>query len=191
MDQGIAGLVGAGLGGLIGVIGTLWATRLAGKDQRRSQHEHWRRQQRRDVYSRLVSEASEAVRVGGSAQDALLDHDPSAAGLCEQFSEMIHKLDTAESLVVLEGPEELGEEASDLITDLHHWATNLAYVIAIAERRVEPPAEGLPPISELDDRRDRSHEALGSFTRSCRSLLGPDPFPVRRQRSRPSPQRLS
>ncbi|MDT7846302.1 hypothetical protein [Streptomyces justiciae] len=188
MDQGIAGLLGAALGGLVGVVGTLWATRLAGKDQGRNQQEHWRRQQRRDAYGRLVSEAAEALRLGSRAQDAFEDRDPSGAGFCEQFSEVVHRLDAAEMLVAFEGPEEAAEAAGELITEFYVWANCLEDAIAIAERRVTPPAEGPPSMSELWDHRDRSSEALSSFTRFCRPLLGPDPLPPRRQRSRPSPQ---
>lgn len=63
MDQGAAGIVGAAVGGLVGLVGTLGSARWTGRDQRRNQHEHWRRQQRRDAYAQLLTKTSEASRL--------------------------------------------------------------------------------------------------------------------------------
>ena len=171
VDQGIAGLVGAAVGGLIGVVGTLGAARLTGKDQRRNQHEHWRRQQRRDAYSQLVIQASEALRLGSSAQDAFEARDPSSTALSEQFSGVVHRLGEAESLVALEGPEEASNEAGELITELYTWANSLDVAVATRDGHVTLPSDWSVSLSELVDHRDRSHEAVATFTMHCRRLL--------------------
>lgn len=173
VDQGIAGLVGAAVGGLIGIVGMLGAARLTGKDQRRTQHEHWRRQLRRDAFSQLVSQATEALRLGDSAIDAFEARVPSSARLSEQFGEVVERLDAAGSLIALEGPEEAANEAGEVITELHSWANALDIAIAVREGRHTFPSElwSVPSLEELVEDRERSHEAVAAFTANCRSLL--------------------
>jgi gas vesicle protein len=173
VDQGIAGLAGAAIGGLIGVIGTLGAARLTGRDQRRNQHDHWRRQQQRDAYGQLVAQASEAIRAGGYSLDAYADQEPTAGDLAEQFHETVRRLDTAISLVALEGPEEAATSAMELVAKLTLWANSLLLVNGRDEGSYVPSTArvadmGLP---ELMEEKEQSHEALDSFIHLCRRLL--------------------
>lgn len=172
VDQGIAGLAGAAVGGLIGVVGTLGAARLTGRDQKQTQHEHWRRQQRRDAYSQLVSQASEAIRLGSDALDAYEGHHPSCSGLAEQFSEAVSRLNTAEILISLEGPEEAAGEAGEMVTTLCNWEGCLERAIAIREGHFAPPGpEWSVSLRELMEHRERGYEALSAFTEVCRCVL--------------------
>lgn len=172
MDQGIAGLVGAALGGVIGVAGTLGAARLTGKDQRRGQHEHWRRTERRGAYSHLLSKVSEAMRVGGQALDAYEDELPEAGALIGQFDEMVHTLDEAESLVALEGPESAEAAAMELVGAVYQLSNVLVLAHAVDEGEYTPSRHE-PPLStaSLWDAKGKAYEASDAFIRLCRRLL--------------------
>lgn len=54
MDAGLAALLGATVGGILGTGGTLGSSYLSGRLQGRSQHAQWRRQGRRDAYSNFI-----------------------------------------------------------------------------------------------------------------------------------------
>lgn len=55
MDAGLAALLGAAVGGILGAGGTLGSSYLSGRLQGRSQHAQWRRQGRRDAYSSFIA----------------------------------------------------------------------------------------------------------------------------------------
>lgn len=171
MDQGTAGLVGVLVGGLIGVVGTLGSTRLAGREQRQSQHEHWRRQQRRDAYSQLVSQTSEAIRVGSRATDAYEDDEPNASDLMEQFCELAPKLDAPMSLVALEGPARSDSAALELVGAVRVWANSLSLAIATNEGQYMRTAHMSVGIPEVLRHKESSYEALDAFTQLCRQIL--------------------
>ncbi|MGW0553772.1 hypothetical protein ACWDZ6_06150 [Streptomyces sp. NPDC002926] len=172
MDQGIAGLVGAALGGFIGVAGTLASVRLTGRDQRRNQHEHWRRQQRRDAYSQLISQASEAIRLGGNATAAYSGRERNTDDLWERFNETVRKLEEPMSLVALEGPAEAAAAATELVGALAGWAGSM--LLALEEdsgahvRTRYDPAVGL---DELIAEQGKSYEAYDAVIQLCCDLL--------------------
>ncbi|MEU8989982.1 hypothetical protein AB0C98_26725 [Streptomyces sp. NPDC048558] len=169
MDQGIAGILGAAVGGLIGVTGTVGAASRTGKDQRRTQHEHWRRQQRRDAYAQLIARTSEGLRTGQEAFDALLDEEDDYARKVSAFAEAAKALYIGESTVALEGPEEVAEAARELVGDLLHWANSMSLVILLTEN----PGAGanIPSSASIEGQALRAHEALADFTILCRKLL--------------------
>ncbi|GGY58028.1 hypothetical protein GCM10010385_03990 [Streptomyces geysiriensis] len=175
VDQGIAGLAGATLGGLIGVVGTLASARLTGRDQRRTQHEHWRRQQQqRDAYSQLVTLTTEAISKDPEATDAYIDRESSAESLSEQFSKAVRQTDKAESLVILEGPEEAANAAMELTSSLSVWANVLELSLAV-DSGTYVPMSGEPPLnaSELDpeERKEKTYQCSDDFILTCRRLL--------------------
>ncbi|MEU8835183.1 hypothetical protein [Streptomyces sp900116325] len=124
MDQGVAGLLGAAVGGAIGVIGTVSAAWLAGRGQRRSQHEQWLRQVRRDAYvhfvaclhrvGRVVQQTGEAARVEGR---------PVPDGWPEEMTQASEAL----SAVMLEGPDEIYELALEVFHLVQEWWYALQY----------------------------------------------------------------
>ncbi|MFF4054625.1 hypothetical protein ACFYZ0_02375 [Streptomyces sp. NPDC001708] len=124
MDQGVAGLLGAAVGGAIGVIGTVSAAWLAGRGQRRSQHEQWLRQVRRDSYAhfaacidrveRVVTETGNAARLQGR---------PVPDGWPEELMQASQAL----SAVMLEGPDEIYERALGVFHLAQEWWYALQY----------------------------------------------------------------
>lgn len=172
VDQAIAGLAGTVVGGLIGVLGTLGATWRAGKDQKRNQHDHWRRQQRRDAYAQMVSQSSELIRVGSAALGAYLDGERNAPTLCRNFDDAVKKIDSAVGLVALEGPEEAWSAAMELSAALYHWANGLIIALEADLGRLDPePESPVPGESDLEDSKADAYGASDDFLALCRSLL--------------------
>lgn len=164
MDQGIAGLVGALTGGLIGITGTLGAARIAGRDQRRTQHEHWRRQVRRDAYGQFITKTARALRAGEAAHEAarngLLERDHYAA-----VTAAAADVEEAYSLVQLEGPEEVGSAADEVNSQIQGWKYAVGWLLE----------EGsVPRERALQRSAEASHlgtDRLDDFTELCRNLL--------------------
>jgi hypothetical protein len=123
MDQGVAGLLGAAVGGAIGVIGTVSAAWLAGRGQRRSQHEQWLRQVRRDAYAhfvaclqrveRVVEQTGEAARVEGRP--------------VPRWPEEMTQAGEALSVVLLEGPDEIYQRALEVFRLAQEWWYAMRY----------------------------------------------------------------
>ncbi|MER7050794.1 hypothetical protein [Streptomyces sp. NPDC000351] len=172
MDPGIAGLAGTALGGLIGVVGTLGAARLTGRDQKRTQHEHWRRQQRRDAYGQLLSQASELIRMGSNALNAYTDNGPQTSDLAREFDEAVNGIDTAVSVVSLEGPPEAALAALELAGELYSWTNGMAIALAAEQGHFVPlPGEAVPSLADLMDNQTAAHEASDAFIAVCQRLL--------------------
>ncbi|WP_138430278.1 MULTISPECIES: hypothetical protein [Streptomyces] len=123
MDQGVAGLLGAAVGGAIGVIGTVSAAWLAGRGQRRSQHEQWLRQVRRDAYAHFVACLHRVERVVGETSNAALQGRPVPDGWPEEMTQAGEAL----SAVMLEGPDEIYELALEVFHLAQEWWYALRY----------------------------------------------------------------
>ncbi|WP_145503513.1 hypothetical protein [Streptomyces sp. CFMR 7] len=172
MDQAVAGLIGTALGGLIGVAGTLGAARLNGRDQRRNQHDHWRRTQRRSAYSHLLSKFSEAMRAGSKALDAYQMGHPSAAALIEQFDELVQSLDEAVSFVDLEGPESASSAARDLAGAMFNWSNGLVLAQAADDGEFTPTVHDASlDVMALLEEKSACYDASDAFIALCRGLL--------------------
>jgi gas vesicle protein len=164
MDQGIAGLIGAVVGGLIGVTGTLGAARVTGRDQRRGQHEQWRRQVRRDAYSQFISRCRGAIRAANAAHDALKDGRAGASDLVYRFNEAVSDLEEALSLVMLEGPESVAAEADSVHGHVHVWA----WALGAIESGCDDPQEKW---RRAIDSTHFSEDGLLEFTEVSRAVL--------------------
>jgi hypothetical protein len=124
MDQGVAGLLGAAVGGAIGVIGTVSAAWLAGRGQRRSQHEQWLRQVRRDAYVHFVACLHRVERVVQQTDDAArVEGRPVPDGWPEEMMQASEAL----SAVMLEGPDEIYELALGAFHLAQEWWYALQY----------------------------------------------------------------
>lgn len=102
-----AAVVGAGLG----AFGVIRAARSTGNLQRRSQHEHWRRQARADAYVRFVNATDELAPAVSALTRA---EDSAPADLPERAAEarrLMSALSKAESAVALAGPDSVAAEA--------------------------------------------------------------------------------
>jgi hypothetical protein len=130
MDQGVAGLLGAAVGGAIGVIGTISAAWLTGRGQRRSQHEQWLRQVRRDAYVRFVGCLHRVDRDVALAEAALFSEGEQAPDF---WPESVNEAGDALTAVLLEGPDEIYELALQVFHHVQAWLS------AIRNARSEPP----------------------------------------------------
>ncbi|WP_282703737.1 hypothetical protein [Streptomyces sp. CC219B] len=162
MDQGIAGLAGAAIGGLIGVVGTLGAARHTSKELRRSQHEHWRRQVRRDAYSAFLTQAQVVIDTGNRAGETM----PRVA--IEHVSAMQQEQDRLWSLrntVLLEGPPDVVRGADHVYEILADWTAALRTLAAAPE---DPPRDARSRAAWAGAEVEDALESLGV---TCRQLL--------------------
>ncbi|MFD6550063.1 hypothetical protein [Streptomyces sp. NPDC058398] len=125
MSEGIYTLAGAVVGGLVGVLGTIGAARVTGRDQRRNQHEQWRRQLRRDAYSLFLIRAGAALRAANTAHEAART---DASDVYQGFDELkaaCGQLEEAATLVTLEGPEPIADAAMNAYFRIGAWKNAL------------------------------------------------------------------
>lgn len=125
--------MGAAVGGAIGVIGTVSAAWLAGRGQRRGQHEQWLRQVRRDAYvhyvaclqrlDRVIQQTGDAARVEGRP-------------VPDRFPEEMEQTSEALSAVMLEGPDEIYERALEVFHLAQMWWNAMEF-----EHRVPSPED--------------------------------------------------
>ncbi|MDP9613107.1 hypothetical protein [Streptomyces demainii] len=170
MDAAMVGLVGTVLGGLIGAGGALGQTRVSGRDQRRNQELHWRRQMRRDAYAQLLSKATAALVAGADATDAVEDEDLDHSGKAERFRTAVTDLEYVVALVSLEGPEDASRLAWELAQEFRHWSNCLELYVGINEgyQAMTSPHE----MWEYTlDHKNTSYEAVDEFPRKCQEWL--------------------
>lgn len=121
MDAGVAALLGAAVGGILGAGGTIGAAALSGRSQGRSQHSHWRRQGRREVYSKFL----EAVTAHQKAMEELAsmayaairgDHSPEELDSAwEEAQALLPAVHTTGPIVVIEGPRDVAKLAEEIV----------------------------------------------------------------------------
>ncbi|WP_199896889.1 hypothetical protein [Streptomyces niger] len=165
MSEGAFTLAGAVVGGLIGVVGTIGAARLTGRDQRRNQHEQWRREVRRDAYSAFITRATQALRIGTVAHESAQRSEAEVTSLIDDLETAAALAEEAASLVALEGPQEIGNLTTNISfrLDLWHRLLRVAYDGPV-ERRGES-------WDRARSASDEAEELLEQFTELCRSLL--------------------
>lgn len=109
-----------------GMVGALGAARLNGTMQRRSQHEHWRRDGRRQAYAAFVEAAVNYGEAIGTVQAYAGVNDihpgPEATELCRRVDEMRPAASKALALVLVEGPEDAARAAHQAVRTLTAWA---------------------------------------------------------------------
>lgn len=114
------------VGTCTGMLGALGAARLNGTMQRRSQHEHWRRDGRRQAYAAFVEAAVEYGEAIGTVQAnggvPANHHGPEAAALCRRVDEMRPAMSKALALVLVEGPESVARAAHQAVRTMTAWA---------------------------------------------------------------------
>lgn len=107
-----------------GMVGALGAARLNGTMQRRSQHEHWRRDGRRQAYAAFV-EAAVVRRSHWHFQyeGAPGDHPGvEVAELCRRVVELRPATSKALALVLVEGPDDVARAAHEAVRAMTAWA---------------------------------------------------------------------
>jgi hypothetical protein len=119
-----------------------------------------------------VTLTTEAIAKGTDATDAYPDGESSVVSLSEQFSDAVRQVHTAESLVLLEGPEEAASAAMELTSSLQVWLNLLELRLAI-DSGTYVPVLGEPPLdlSDLEERKQRTYQRSDDFIDTCRRLL--------------------
>jgi gas vesicle protein len=166
MSEQFYTLAGAVVGGLIGVVGTMGAAHLTGRSQRRSQHEQWRRQVRRDAYSAFITRAAQAIRQGHSAHEAAQKGDRGATDLIKELGVAAAQVEQAATLVSLEGPEDVSDGAANIQIGIGRWHRALCTATGVGPEERQDAAWGraLDASTEVED-------GLEEFTVICRRLL--------------------
>jgi hypothetical protein len=129
--------VAAVVAAALGAWGAVRAARHNSGTQRASQHEHWRRQGRREAYAAFINLATDynpiavrAVRLAWT--DA--QRSPNLQSLLDQAAELDGPLAKAAAVVEVEGPEDVAVAARELAGSLH-------MCIRMARERHEPPQQ--------------------------------------------------
>ncbi|GAA0931042.1 hypothetical protein GCM10009575_035560 [Streptomyces rhizosphaericus] len=142
-----AAVVGAGLG----AFGAVRAAKNTGNSQRRSQHEHWRRQTRADAYAQFVNATEELAPV----MSALVRMEDSApADLPERAAEarrLMSALAKANNAVALAGPDSVAAEAMSVARayGLTLRGTLVRLGLEQARRGDPPPSAHWPSLSHF------------------------------------------
>ncbi|MCY0935943.1 hypothetical protein [Streptomyces sp. H34-S4] len=126
MEPGTMAALAAVVGTCSGMVGALGAARLNGTMQRRNQHEHWRRDGRRQAYAAFVEAAVDYGEAIGTVQaHAQSTGDrplPDDAALCRRVDELRPAASKALALVLVEGPEDVAHAAHQAVRAMTAWA---------------------------------------------------------------------
>ncbi|MFV6027990.1 hypothetical protein [Streptomyces sp. NPDC056264] len=172
MDAGGVALVGASagvLGATVGAAGAILAALIAGRGQGRLQHTHWRRQVRRDAYSRLLTVGNEIY-----ARRAPMSRAMSAGhryATQEIADDLTAALAAAASGVSLEGPEPAGQAARDLVSLCAEWSGLMLMTNSSGEFRHEHPELAHLAGRDVVAHGDRVRDALDRFEELARAAL--------------------
>lgn len=170
MDAGVAALWGAGIGGVLGAGGVLGSTWLAGRAQGRTQHQHWRRQGRREAYSTFIA----AVTAHRDAADDLMalmeeTHSPDdASQALERVSEKFPAVRAASSVVAVEGPADVAASARDVMESIGRATEDIDFYVTAARRFGRP---GEFEAGRAQKALDELGSLLRTFTENARDAL--------------------
>ncbi|MGA5068085.1 hypothetical protein ACPB9E_30645 [Streptomyces exfoliatus] len=170
MDAGGVALVGAiaaVLGAAVGAGGAIGAAAVSGRRQAAAQHDHWRRQLRRDAYANLLSQALAKRSQISAVETALLRGDREQASSALIPAVKLDALHEALTIVSLEGPETAFQAALELVTAF----SGQVGLLLVAEQSDAVSGAGDPLFLELQQRRHEAHEAVQAFQAFARRLL--------------------
>ncbi|GAA3796562.1 proline dehydrogenase [Streptomyces phyllanthi] len=169
MDAGLAALLGAA----VGSVATLGAAIVSGRAQARAQHDHWRRQHRRDAYANYLSALHDRDIAMDAILDALRSDDPDLPDVDEKmrrFVTLAREVHRAAEVVILEGPDSIAQVASRVT----HASSNLSRVM----RRMAENAHAGDTTRKAEDTAlaaEREHilyRAVKDFRLAARSVIG-------------------
>jgi len=164
-DVAIVSGIAAVFGATVGAGGAVGAAVVTGRKQAAVQHQHWRRQLRRDAYASLIAAVLEArarinsvqTSIGRGNTDAALTQLPAAVEL--------DALHASLAVVSLEGPDEVERSALELVTTIS-GRVGLLLVAIDATDDVNRVLH-----IEMRQKEEEAHEALRSFQTLVRGLL--------------------
>lgn len=171
MDAGVAALLGAVVGGLLGAGGTLGAAALTGRAQGVSQHAQWRREGRRAAYSAFIA-AVTAHQQAANELMLLMDADVIDTTRVHSVLASVKELEAAVSasapVVIVEGPAQVGQLAGRLA----HQSLELTVSQTLF---VEDPAALLGPMNpyanSANDHIVNIARGLTAFAEQARTAL--------------------
>ncbi|MET7551538.1 hypothetical protein ABZS94_38625 [Streptomyces sp. NPDC005500] len=159
-----------------GMVGALGAARLNGTMQRRSQHEHWRRDGRRQAYAAFVEAAVDYGEAIGTVQyeGSPGDHPGvEVAELCRRVVELRPATSKALALVLVEGPDDVACSAHDAVRAMTAWACGTGVYPAghplAVSRSVQSVLRDGP--TDVDGLADVSWERIREFETRARTAL--------------------
>ncbi|MEJ8631951.1 hypothetical protein [Streptomyces sp. MS2.AVA.5] len=158
MSEAWFGLIGAVLGGTIGVLGSLGAARMA----RQAQQHQWHRQVRRDAYSTMIVEARRAIHLAGSAIESVRESWADAEELLNGYRAAVHRVEEATALVALEGPGNVADLAAATFLHLNELAVHITNL----EDREHPTAW-----RQAHQGHAAAPEHVQAFTKACSQAL--------------------
>ncbi|MFC8412633.1 MULTISPECIES: hypothetical protein [Streptomyces] len=123
-DVALVGAVAAVLGAAVGAGGAIASSFVAGRQQTKSQNEHWRRQVRRDAYVAFMVNVSQVITGLVDAKQHFAVGQPPSDALKEAVQHTDNPLTAAQqaaSVIVLEGPRTVAKTSGGLVRALHWW----------------------------------------------------------------------
>ncbi|MFE4959282.1 hypothetical protein ACFRCW_36105 [Streptomyces sp. NPDC056653] len=161
------------------MVGALGAARPNGTMQRRSQHEHehWRRDGRRQAYAAFVEAAvdyGEAIGTVQAYEGAPGDHPGvEAADLCRRVVELRPATSKALALVLVEGPDDVARAAHEAVRAMTAWACAIGvyppgHPLAVS-RSVQTVLRDGP--TDADGLADVTWEGIREFETCARTAL--------------------
>ncbi|MFI8787139.1 hypothetical protein [Streptomyces sp. NPDC055105] len=105
MDAGLAAILGAAVGGILGASGTLGTALVSGRLQGRNNHEQWQRDGRRAAYSELLRFAADLEQEIDGLYHRRTPRTPNdVVEQAERVIERLHALRATAATVMVEGP---------------------------------------------------------------------------------------
>lgn len=135
--------VAAVVAAALGAWGAVRAARHNSRAQRSSQHEHWRRQGRREAYTAFVNVATDYSAIARRASVLAQADGPRSQqlqSLLDQASELDSSLAKAAAVVEVEGPQEVAAAATKLTRSLQQLISDSRY-----RHEPRPQLRGGPP----------------------------------------------
>ncbi|WAL93960.1 hypothetical protein [Streptomyces sp. Je 1-369] len=158
-DVALVGAVAAVLGAAVGAGGAVGAAAVTGRKQAQSQHNHWRRQVRRDAYAAHLVAVSAAISALDSAQKCYAGAASAASADLQQALNVVDEhLVTARSsgvVIFLEGPQFVASAASNIVQELYKWSWRLA-------GKLDPDSHA-PQTDQIRTARQHTLTALEAF----------------------------
>ncbi|GAA2326214.1 proline dehydrogenase [Streptomyces kunmingensis] len=169
MDAGIAALIGTA----VGSAATLGAAMVTGRAQARSQHEHWRRQHRRDAYAHYLSALHDRDIALDAAREVLRRDPVDLTEVDEKIAAFIalaREVHRATEVVILEGPASL----SAVIERVTHTSRDLSQTVRqmVDDARAGNSTRTAAASLLAAQREQALYQAVKDFRLAARNIVG-------------------
>ncbi|MEU0248304.1 hypothetical protein ABZ192_29045 [Streptomyces sp. NPDC006235] len=171
MDAGgvaLVGAVAAVVGAAVGAGGAIGSAIVSGRKQATTQHQHWRRQIRRDAYVSFLGCIAPFQEIWRANRERDLLREDLPTGHADRLRGLVRDLDKAALVIELEGPPSVARSARAVERCLAEWQASTA-VEALRAMRGAAPRTDLPSSDEMYD---RANAAIEQFKEAARSAMG-------------------